>query len=73
MFLLIGSGSKAIRKSADEIGISHKHAGLLIAQWMKEGLIAREGRGKYVYTAKGLEMQMIVQELEQNLETREFT
>ena len=71
VYLRIGE-SLAIKKIADDIGISHKHAGLLIAQWMREGLIVREGRGKYVYTAKGLEMHMILQELEENLGKRDF-
>ena len=72
MYLRIGSGDMSIRKMAGEVGISHKHVRVLLIQWMGDGLLVREDRGKYVYTAKGLEMCMIIQELEANLGVREF-
>ena len=68
LYLLLAT-EKSLKRAARKVDLSYRYASFLINRWMKKEFISKEPRQemRYVYTPKGLEMRMVIEDLNRAL------
>ena len=68
LYLLLAT-ERSLKNAAKKVNLSYRYALFLVKRWMNKEFIAKEPRQemRYVYTSKGLEMRMVIEDLNRAL------